>query len=183
MFTLKLTTEDEVKQIRELYNTAFPKEEQAPFWLMHLRAKQRKGTMLTAREDDKFVGFAYVIPNAEVAYLFYLAIAPEARGKGYGSKILAVLKKHYSNHRLFLAREALDPTSDNYAERVKRHGFYLRNGFSDLPCKIREGTVTFEVMGIGGNLTPEDYDKIIKRFLGKFGKILLKIFPMKLTNK
>lgn len=182
-FTLRRTTEDEVKQIRELYNSAFPKEERAPFWLMHLRAKQKTATMLTARQDGKFAGFAYIIPNAQAAYLFYLAIVPEMRGQGIGTKILSIIKEHYKNHRLFLAREALDPTSDNYDQRVRRHGFYLRNGFKDFPCKIHEGTVTFEVMGTGRQPTPEDYYCLIKLYMGDIGKILLKIFPMELTNE
>lgn len=169
----------EIKQIEELYYSAFPKAERTPFPLMKLRAKQGNGVMLTACEDGRFVGFAYIIEHKDCAYLFYLAIIPEMRGSGCGTAILDQLKEHYKRGRLFLAREALDPSSDNYEQRVRRHNFYLRNGFEDYPCKIHEGTVTFETMGIGGMPTPEDYDALITRFAGK---LLMKFFPMYLMK-
>lgn len=169
----------EIKQIEELYYSAFPKEERTPFPLMKLRAKQNKGVMLAACENGRFVGFAYVIEHKDCAYLFYLAIIPEMRGTGLGTAILDKLKEHYKRGRLFLAREALDPSSDNYEQRVRRHNFYIRNGFEDYPCKIHEGTVTFETMGIGGMPTSEDYDSLISRFAGR---LFMKFFPMYLTN-
>lgn len=177
--TLASATTAEIKQIKELYNTAFPKDERAPFGLMTRRARQGKGRMLAARDGDRFVGFAYIIENAACAYLFYLAIVPETRGAGYGSAILGKLREMYKGKRLFLARESLDPASDNYEQRVRRHEFYLRNGFEDLACKIREYKVTFDVMSIGGEITPEDYKEIMTPWCGKF---LVKFAPMKLID-
>lgn len=177
--TLNNANPAEVKKIKELYYTAFPKDERAPFGMMARKAQQDKGRMLAAKDGDRFVGFAYIIENETCAYLFYLAIVPETRGAGYGSAILAQLREMYKSKRLFLARESLDPASDNYEQRVRRHEFYLRNGFEDLACKIREYKVTFDVMGIGGNITPEDYASVMTPWCGKF---LVKYAPMKLFN-
>ncbi len=167
----------EIKQIKELYFSAFPKEERAPFGMMTRKARQGKGRMLAAKDGDTFAGFAYIIENADCAYLFYLAIISGARGRGYGSAVLGKLRETYKGKRLFLARESLDPASDNYDQRVRRHEFYLRNGFEDLACKIREYKVTFDVMSIGGNITPDDYKEIMTPWCGKF---LVKYAPMKL---
>lgn len=177
--TLANATASEIKMIKELYYSAFPKEERSPFGLMKRRAKQGRGRMLAAKDGGEFVGFTYIIENADCAYLFYLAIVPQTRGAGYGSAILAQLREMYKGKRLFLARESLDPASDNYEQRVRRHEFYLRNGFSDLSCKIREGKVTFDVMSIGGNITPNDYEELITRWIGKFRK---KFVTMYLTD-
>lgn len=175
--TLANATASEIKLIKELYYSAFPKEERSPFGLMKRRAKQGRGRMLAAKDGGEFVGFTYIIENADCAYLFYLAIVPQTRGAGYGSAILAELREMYKGKRLFLARESLDENSDNYEQRVRRHEFYLRNGFSDLSCKIREFTVTFDVMSIGGDVTPDDYKSLIIPWCGKF---LEKYAPMKL---
>lgn len=177
--TLTEANSAEVKQIKQLYYSAFPKEERAPFLLMKRRASQGRGRMLAARNGDEFAGFTYIIENGDCAYLFYLAIVPEMRGSGCGTEILARLREQYKGKRLFLAREALDPAADNYTQRVRRHEFYLRNGFSDLTCKIREGKVTFDVMSIGGNITPSDYEELITRWIGKFRK---KFVTMYLTD-
>lgn len=178
--TLNDANPEEMKKIKELYLSAFPKDERAPFRLMKLRAKQGKGRMLAAEDGDTFVGFAYIIGNDTCAYLFYLAITPGMRGRGCGSAILGRLREMYKDKRLFLARESLDPSADNYEQRVRRHEFYLRGGFEDLACKIREYTVTYDVMSIGGSITPEDYKDIITPWCGKF---MQKHAPMKLTDK
>ncbi len=177
--TLANASPAEIKQIKELYYTAFPRDERAPFGMMTRKARQGKGRMLAAKDGGTFVGFAYIIENADCAYLFYLAISPETRGRGYGSAILGKLRETYKDKRLFLARESLDPASDNYEQRVRRHEFYLRNGFEDLACKIREYKVTFDVMSIGGDITPDDYRKIMTPWCGKF---LVKYAPMKLFD-
>lgn len=175
--TLNNANSAEVKKIKELYFAAFPKEERAPFGMMARKARRSKGRMLAAKDGDTFVGFTYIVENAACAYLFYLAISPEARGRGYGSAILGKLREMYKDKRLFLARESLDPASDNYEQRVRRHEFYLRGGFEDLACKIREYKVTFDVMSVGGNITPEDYADVMTPWCGKF---LIKYAPMKL---
>lgn len=175
--TLSPATGAEIRQIRELYFSAFPREERSPFGLMKRRAKQGVGRMLAAKDGGEFVGFTYIIESADCAYLFYLAIVPQTRGAGYGSAILAQLREMYADKRIFLARESLDESADNYEQRVRRHEFYLRNGFSDLNCKIRELTVTFDVMSVGGEITPEDYKNLIIPWCGKFRQ---KHYPMKL---
>ena len=81
--------------------------------------------------------------------------------------------------RIFLAREQLDKSAENYAQRVSRRNFYLRCGFEDLPCCIKEGSVVYDVMGIGGIVTAEEYHKLIKPWAG----FLLKIVDMRIIEK
>lgn len=175
--TLSEAAPAEVKLIRKLYRAAFPKEERAPFGMMARKARQGKGRMLAARDKDGFAGFAYVADGSRCVYLLYLAVSPEKRGTGCGSAILAKLREMYRDKRIFLAREALDPAADNYNERVRRREFYLRCGFEDLSCKIREYKLTYDVMSTGGDVTPDDYAEIVAPWCGKF---LVKHAPMKL---
>lgn len=158
-------------KVRALYHAAFPAEERPPFFLFMDRAKKRRADLLVAEENSRFIGFACLLSRKEAlpgdpAYLFFLAVEEKERGMGYGGKILNALKERYAGRRIFLAREQLDPAAENYEERLKRHEFYLKNGFSDLPCRIREAGVTYDCMGVGGPVAPEEYKALISHWAG-----------------
>lgn len=165
--TLKKAQKADYKEIKRLFKSAFPAKERPPFFIMKAKANQGKGEMLVARDNDTFIGFAYLVCYRDMAYLFFLAIDDSKRGMGYGSKILQKLKQKYNKKRLFLAREQLDKSSENYDERVKRHNFYLKNGFTDLPYKLKEANVTYDVMSNATMITPNEYDALISRWTGK----------------
>lgn len=168
------------KRIKRLYKKAFPPEERAPFFMIKNRAKRGKAHMLVIKERNLFIGFAYMVCYLDLAYLFYFAIEGDKRGAGYGTRVLAKLQERYQDKRLFLAREQLDQTADNYEQRKKRHQFYLHNGFKDLPCKIKEANVIYDVMSIGGNISAQEYDQLILQWSGKWIK---KIIDMRILEK
>lgn len=173
--TLKKAEKAEYKLIKPLFISAFPPEERPPFFMLKRGAAKGHGDMLIARDGDEFIGFCYLIANDRAGYLFFFAIEENKRGMGYGSAVLSQLRKMYNGKCIFLARETLDETAENYAERKRRHEFYLRNGFSDLSVKIREATVTYDVMSIGGDVTADEYDELITAWCGRFIRKLVKM--------
>ncbi len=164
------------KKLKKLYNTAFPAEERAPFRFMMSRVKKGKAEMLAAFDGDEFVGFAYMVCHEDIAYLFYLAVDESKRGMGYGSLIIAGVKKKYHGKRIFLAREQLDKSAPNYSQRVSRREFYLRRGFEDQPLLIQEASVVYDVMSVGGYIYPEEYARLIKSWSGKLLGMLVKMY-------
>lgn len=156
--------------LMELYKEAFPKCERAPFFLLWRQYKRSIGDFLIARYDNEDIGFVYMIASGDLAYLSYLAIHKSYRGKGYGSLILSELKDIYAGKRIFLAREKLDEDADNYVQRQKRHEFYLKNGFKDLSCSIKEDRVVYDAMGVGGEVYSAEYDDMVNIWLGRFIK-------------
>ncbi len=156
--------------IKKIYNRAFPSEERAPFFFIRRKAQKGKAEMLSVKENGSVIGFAYLVTCKDLVYLFYLALTDDKRGKGYGSRILHELREKYRGKRIFLSREQLDETSENYSERVNRRNFYMRNGFCDMGCQVREGNMTYDVMGIGGNVTAKEYDDLIYSWSGKLIK-------------
>ena len=50
-----------------------------------------------------------------------------------------------SNKAIALNIEPLDPKSDNYAQRIKRFEFYLKNGFVDTHYQILATTTQFPI--------------------------------------
>lgn len=166
MITLQNPSKDDNKEIKHLFLAAFPSDERPPYFLLTWKVRRGKARMLVAKDDNTFIGFAYLVCHLDMVYLFFLAVDENKRGCGYGSKILAALKEKYAGKRIFLAREPLDPEAENYVQRVSRHEFYLRNGLQDLPMKIKEGSVVYETMGIGGKIRPDEYRALIRSWGG-----------------
>ncbi len=50
---------------------------------------------------------------------------------------------------------------------MSRYKFYQRCGFFRLNAKIIEAKITFDVMAYGGEVNPESYNKMMKKYLGK----------------
>ncbi len=156
-----------LRAIKKLYKRAFPKDERAPFGVLVKRADPKKADFWGAYDGGEFVGMAYTVKSPRLAYLYYLAVNANKRDKGYGTEIVAELKRRYDGRVLFLALESLDKTAKNYDRRVRRHGFYERCGFSDLPYKIKEASVVYDVMSYGGEFMPHEYRDMMSDFLGK----------------
>ena len=96
-----------LKELKALYKEAFPKEERKPFTFIEKLRKEGKCIIHTAVEDGKFAGLAIILKDDEYALIDYLAVNPEIRCSGIGSKILDQLKKLYENKCLFLERETV----------------------------------------------------------------------------
>ena len=165
---------EDMGKIKRLYKKAFPDDERAPLLLLALKSEKSGVDFWSLYADEKWFGFAYAITENDLTYLFYLAVSERKRGKGLGSKALQTLKMKYYGNRFFLALEQLDETAENYPERLKRRQFYINNGLEPLDTTITEGTVTYDVMGVGGKVTPEEYNDMMKNYLGKhLAKIVL----------
>lgn len=158
----------EYKQVKRLYRTAFPANERAPMFLMMSRAKKGKGDFFSAFDKGKYTGLVYAITNEKTAYIFFLAIADEQRGKGYGSAVLEAIKSRYAGKRIFLAIEELDENADNYEQRLSRRHFYEKNGLTKQSCKLREITEIYDVMSYGGMVTDKEFKELMKGWLGGF---------------
>lgn len=167
---LETARKGDYARIKRLYKSAFPKAERVPFFILKRKAFSGRADMLAARENGIFIGFLYLVCYKDLVYLFYFAIDGKQRGKGYGSRFLQQLKGRYKGRRLFLAREQLEETAANYQQRINRRGFYLKNGFLDMPCQIKEASVIYDVMGIGGTVTAKEYDELILNWGGRLIK-------------
>lgn len=163
------------KNVKRLYNSAFPADEKAPFWLLMKKIKKDGVDFWAAYSEEKWVGLAYVLSYKDISYLFYLAVDDKARGNGFGSGVLGALKEKYKGRNLFLAIEEIDEKAENYAERIKRKQFYEKNGFHDLNCKLREATVIYDLLGLGDKIKPEDYADMFDEYLGKIFRRFIKM--------
>ena len=178
-FTKLKPSSPDFRRVKQLYMRAFPDDESAPFLMLVLKAKKKNVDFWSIRCNDEWAGMLYIVNYRDLSYIFYLAVSEECRGKGIGSAILQNARKLYKDRRLFLAIEQIDEASENYAERVSRRNFYIRNGFTELHKKLREGKVTYDILGTGGDVKGSEYKALMKSYAGS---ILSKLFTMEFVD-
>ncbi len=164
MEELKITSmHSQSSMLRDLYKTAFPKDEQIP-WDDLMRLIDQMSLDFTAYyEDGEFVGFTTVYPRPSFNWYWYFAVCEDLRGKGIGQKILSQLIKKYEGQPCVLDMESpYQNPCDNIVQRKRRHDFYLRNGFRDTNVFRNYGDLEMTVMMMGsGTFTLQDWDEII----------------------
>lgn len=167
MFKLeKITCKADFKRAGKLYKEAFPIDERMPYFMIKHFAKGDKCDFFKL-DDNGFAGLMFVVYYEDIVYIFFLAVEPEFRGKGYGTKALDEAKKLFAGKRLILNMEEVDEKYDNYTQRVKRQHFYEGNGFSKSSYKTSEKDVVYEMMQYGGYVTFEEYSRLITSLFGK----------------
>ena len=139
-------------KIDALCNEAFPPEELiAPMKLLEFSQNDDKAEfeLLAFLENEDFVGFVALYAYENLAYLAFFAIRADLRGKGYGSKALALLREHRKD-RVIVA-EIEDPAApcENREERERRAAFYARAGFKTSGNHISYVGVTYSVLFCG----------------------------------
>lgn len=156
-------------QIKHLYKTAFPTKERLPLSFLFYKTKKGANSFYAAVDNNEFVGLAYVIRFENLVYINYLAIEENKRGNGYGTEILHTIKAMHPDCIITLLIEDTDDIhADNYDERIRRLGFYKRNGYKQLHVKVTEIGVKFELLGTEKKVTQAEYLKLMKNFLGGF---------------
>ena len=163
-----------LNEIKKLYDEAFPKEEQIPFWILRKASRTSTAELMQVYDDDLLVGFIHLVYFEDVVYLYYLAIEPDERGQGYGSKILQALRRRFSARRIILNIEVVDENCDNYEERKKRKEFYLKNGFREAGYSTREYGVEYEMLYLGGNVSYEEFLALIRKYFGRTLALMVK---------
>lgn len=152
----------DTQEIEQLYHTAFPKEEQIP-WQELMRLVSEMPLDFTAYYDHGvFVGLTVVYQRKDYNWFWYFAVSEELRGHGYGQRILEKLISRYDDRSIILDMESPDQPSDNAEQRLRRLGFYTRNGFHDTHAHKTYDRIEFTMMMRGdGEFTAADYDNVI----------------------
>ena len=163
------------EDVRRLYESAFPKEEQIP-WKDLMRLMKTMSLDFTvyyedcdafaeansAAESSRLLGLTIVYPRKQFNWFWYFAVPEELRGQGIGQRILTQLIEKYSGQSNILDMESPEQVCENSEQRKRRHAFYLRNGFRDTGVGKSFKGIDYTIMMIGeGTFTQHDYDLII----------------------
>ena len=162
MTTKQITATNADNQIKQLYESAFPENEQI-LWDDLLQLIGEMGLDFTAYyEGEDFIGFTIVYPRPSFNWYWYFAVLPELRGQGKGQEILTTLIEKYEGKTCVLDMESPRQECDNKAQRERRHKFYLRNGFRDTNVYRCWDDLEMTIMMMGeGTFTMQDWDDIV----------------------
>ena len=138
-------------EVRTLYLESFPPEERIPFGNT-MRTFGRGGDLEIFTDGGVFVGFCYSFEYDGNVFLVYIATRPELRGKGYGAMMLDEMRRIKAGRNIFLVLEGTDGSPED-AMRIRRRGFYLRNGCTDTGVRILSDDVYFDSMTVQGTNT------------------------------
>ncbi len=168
MKTAELTRE----QIKYIYNTYmvndFPEDELKPLAMMLKSLDEGIYECIGMEDEGMTVGYAYFLRTDGDWLLDYFAVIPERRGQGIGSEFLKQLEK-YTNGADTVVIETENPEfAENEEERItriRRHDFYLRNGYRDTGASALLFGVQYLLLEPAGKChSPEQICEIYKTF-------------------
>ena len=152
--------------IRDLYSTAFPRQEQVPLPFLIKQTKNVSNKFEAFYDGGVFVGLAYTISYKDITYLWYLATRSDLRSKGYGSQIMQHLYETNPNKRIILNLDVQDASASDNDIRKKRKEFYLRNGYSSTGYLCNFNRNKLDVMSMNGYVAPDEFVSVFKDFFG-----------------
>ena len=150
------------EEVRSLYLRSFPPEERIPFGNT-MRTFGRGGDLEIFTDDGEFVGFCYSFEYEGSVFLVYIATLPELRGRGYGARMLDEIRRIKAGKDVFLVLEGTDGSPED-AMRIRRKGFYLRNGCTDTGVRILSDDVYFDSMNVQGGNTEESMNRTVRMY-------------------
>lgn len=148
---------EDMVDLVELNDEAFPPEERIPVSEMLKIAKSEYIDLSAVYDGDIFVGYYLIAHKKPSAYLFFFAISKEQRSKGYGTKVLQLIKDIYQDYQIYIDIEEIDDTAQNLEQRIMRKDFYLRNGYSSLGYYLIYEGEKFEILCSDNGVNVNDF--------------------------
>lgn len=178
MRLVNATTKEQLKEVRALYESAFPRSEKKPFGMILRGRKKGNYEIFTLEnEDGEFQGLAITMLYRELVLLDYFAIEPGCRGGGAGSLALKALQQAYRGKKFLLEIESTlgteegdesgkaCPQSQEASLRLRRKAFYLRNGMRPMDFLVNLFGVEMELLTYECDVTFEEYHAILEHNL------------------
>ncbi|KYG95025.1 GNAT family N-acetyltransferase [Paenibacillus jamilae] len=162
---LKRVNNENIDEIKKIYDDSFPKEEMIPYNKLVEISNDTDHLFYGIYDDYTLVGMNYLIVKNDMLYILYLAISKAYQNKGYGKAVVNEIINKYSNYRICLNIEEVNPKFLNNNQRIKRKSFYQLLGFEsqDYLFSNYEG-VTFETMSINGDVSYKEIHALFDYF-------------------
>ena len=152
----------DMEKLNMLAREAFPPEEYlSPKTLIEMSVDDKTFDFWALYDENKFIGFMVVKTYKEIAYLFFLAIDCQCRGRGYGSCALKKLKELYPDFCYVVDFEMLDDFALNMEQRKERRQFYLSNGYKETGQFLTYLGVSYEVMYVGNSFNADLFKELL----------------------
>lgn len=161
MTTKQITQDTQDEQIKRLYETAFPENEQIPWKDLVGLISTMKLDFTAYYQDEQLIGFTIVYPRKRFNWFWYFAVRPDLRGQGLGQQIQTMLIEKYKDSSNILDMESPEQICDNQEQRKRRQAFYLRNDFRNTGLYKSYGDIEMTIMMNGNDsFTMKDWDEV-----------------------
>ena len=168
MQLVNAVTEEQLKNVRQLYFSAFPLEERKPFELILEKSDAGYVEILAIESDEgDFLGLAISISCDDLLLLDYFAVMPQCRGQGVGTQALELLLKRYTGRRFFLEIENTQAAGPDVDQRLRRKAFYSAGGFSAVKWRVNLLGVDMEIMTWRCAVSFEEYHSLYENVFTK----------------
>ncbi len=145
------------RDIKKLYNDAFPANEKKPFWMIRRKHRCGEADVWVLELEGEFSGLAITMNGADLVLLDYFAVSADRRGGGIGSEALKALQEMYGDRRFFLEIESVEEGAATQTERERRKRFYLANGMQELGVNVTLFGVDMELLGYNCEVDFNEY--------------------------
>ena len=163
------------KDIEPLYISGFPEEERPPVEMFFSFALKEDNDIYAVYDNNSFIGFTNLLFYKDLCYLFFLAVSPSYRNKGYGSQIIQEVFKNYPDKTFVLCFEEVDDKYSDNQLRKRRRDFYYRNGLKENILKTCEYGVRYDTVYHGSHqVSFEDYLSLFIHCYGQMAKQYIK---------
>ena len=152
----------DMNSILKLYFQAFPEDERMPVWMMKAMTLRKGIDFDLYYLGGRLCAMTYCAVGEGICYVFYLAVESSLRDRGIGSFLLGQLRRDYPSHTVIVEIERPDSSAENNAERLRRKGFYLRNGFAESGREVSYGGVDYQVLS-SKELDEQALERLIAR--------------------
>lgn len=147
-----------VETVRQLLENSFPVQERRPFPDFLNLLEAGAFSLYAWEEEGRLTAFSVLWNLEDFQFLEYLAVHPDTRGKGYGTRVMKDLVTSFRTPLLF---EVEPPANEISRKRVvfyERLGFVLNNYSYFQPPYRPEGTpFPLQIMSYGQPLTETDF--------------------------
>lgn len=167
MELIRAVTKEERENVKNLYLTAFPKEERKPFDLIIEKQAEGGSDILYMKDKGEFCGLAIPAIDGDIVLLVFFAVADSKRGGGYGSRALKMIMEKYEGKRFILEIEDTAAKAENSEQRIRRKNFYIKNGLMNTGLMANVMGVKMEILGNTDNITFEEYWNVYENAFGR----------------
>lgn len=158
----------EYQAVYDLYYASFPQSERKPMEMILSSCEDGRMDTYSAFYQGKLAGLVFLVNGAKADILDYLAIHPQMRSAGIGSKLLLWLKTN--RKRPFIVEIESTISSEDVIPK-RRKDFYLRNGMIDCHQEISLFGVDMELLSSPVAVTYEQYYEVLAGYLKGFPEV------------
>ena len=150
-------------EAQRLYETSFPPNERRTFPEL-FDDFHGACEIMSAMEGNRFIGMTVLLTYKDITHILYIAIEENLRSRGYGSRMLDLIRKQYPDQKIIADLERPEEDAQNEPQRESRVAFYRKNGYSFTGIDYRWEGEDYCIMSNGGNLSHDAF----QNFWGHF---------------